>query len=168
MIYSFDFELSSIMAPKEVSYLVSFAGGHIATCDAQGFLVIVANGVSVCYNCSVCLYYLGIITYKRSMITLKRSWIPGFMAFLFYYHWHTVPYFWRQMPSMGRTEGFALQIQRHPRHRPRPTIVLIEWRAELKSLEALTDEEGNKFHFASIYTLIKRLLKIIPKMFLII
>ncbi len=34
---------------------------------------------------------------------------------------------------------------------------------ELKSLESPADEEGYKFHFASIYTLIKRLLKICSK-----
>jgi hypothetical protein len=78
IVYSFAITLSSTMAPKEVSYLVSFASGNVATCDAQGFLVIFANGVSVCYNCSVCFYYLGIITYNKKYDYIEKKLEPWF------------------------------------------------------------------------------------------
>jgi hypothetical protein len=57
MISSFCMALSSsTIIPKEMSYLVPFASGTIATLDAQGFLMYFAIGVSVHYNCCICFY----------------------------------------------------------------------------------------------------------------
>jgi hypothetical protein len=80
IISSFCFALSSTMTPKEMSYLIPFASGNIATCDAQGFLNAYAGPVSVGYNCSVCLYYLAIITYSKKYDCIKKKmepWLHG-------------------------------------------------------------------------------------------
>jgi hypothetical protein len=80
IISSFAYALSSTMVPKEMSYLVPFAIGNIATCDAQGFLIAVAVTVSVGYNCSVCFYYLAIITYNKKFDYIEKKlehWFHG-------------------------------------------------------------------------------------------
>jgi hypothetical protein len=78
IISSFGYALSSIMAPKEMSYLVPFAIGNIATCDAQGFLIWFAASVSVGYNCSVCFYYLAIISYNKKFDYIEKKLEPWF------------------------------------------------------------------------------------------
>ena len=66
------------MAPKEMNYLVPFASGNTATCDAQGFLSFFALGVSVGYNCAVCFYYLAIITYNKKFDYIEKKLEPWF------------------------------------------------------------------------------------------
>jgi hypothetical protein len=78
IISSFCFALSSTMTPKEMSYLIPFASGNIATCDAQGFLMTFAYAVSVGYNCSVCFYYLAIITYNKKFDYIEKKLEPWF------------------------------------------------------------------------------------------
>jgi hypothetical protein len=78
IISSIGFSLSSIMAPKEMNYLVPFASGSTATCDAQGFLNVYAIIVSVGYNCSVCFYYLAIISYSKKYDYIKEKLEPWF------------------------------------------------------------------------------------------
>jgi hypothetical protein len=69
---------SSTMVPKEMSYLAPFASGNIVTCDAQGFLVTFAVSASVGYNCSVCFYYLAIITYNKKYAYIEKKLEPWF------------------------------------------------------------------------------------------
>jgi hypothetical protein len=78
IINSIDVALSSTMAPKEMSYLVPFASGNTATCDAQGFLISFLGGVSALYNCSICFYYLAIITYNKKEEYIRRKLEPWF------------------------------------------------------------------------------------------
>jgi hypothetical protein len=78
IITSFIAALSSTLVPKEMSYLVPFAKGNTASCDAQGFLMSYANGVSVFYNCSICFYYLAIITYNKKRDYIRRKLEPWF------------------------------------------------------------------------------------------
>jgi uncharacterized membrane protein len=78
IISSFGYILSSTMAPKEMSYLEPFASGNMATCDAQGFLTTFAIGVSASYNCSVCFYYLAIITYNKKFDYIEKKLEPWF------------------------------------------------------------------------------------------
>jgi uncharacterized membrane protein len=78
IISSFCIALSSTMAPKEMSYLVPFASGNIATCDAQGFLINFAIGISMSYNCCICFYYLAIITYNKKYDYIKKNLEPWF------------------------------------------------------------------------------------------
>jgi type III secretory pathway component EscS len=78
IISSFGVALSSTMKPKEMSYLVPFASGNIATCTAQGFLVYFAVAVSMAYNCSVCFYYLAIISYNKNDDYIRRKLEPWF------------------------------------------------------------------------------------------
>ena len=70
--------LSSTMVPKGLNYFVPFASGNVATCDAQGFLITFANGISLLYNCSICLYYLAIITYNKKSDYIKKKLEPWF------------------------------------------------------------------------------------------
>jgi hypothetical protein len=78
IIASFCQALSSTMAPKEMSYLVPFASGNTATCDAQGFLISFLGGVSALYNCSICFYYLAIITYNKKYDYIRGKLEPWF------------------------------------------------------------------------------------------
>jgi hypothetical protein len=78
IISSFAFALSSTMVPKEMSYLVPFARGNIMTCDAQGFLIFVAVIGSLFYNCSICFYYLAIITYNKNYDYIREKLEPWF------------------------------------------------------------------------------------------
>ena len=78
IISSFVIALSSTMTPKELSYLVPSANGNIATCEAQGFLKHLGLGVSVGYNCSVCFYYLAIITYNKKYDYISKKLEPWF------------------------------------------------------------------------------------------
>jgi hypothetical protein len=78
IISSFGFALSSTMSPKEMSYLVPFARGNIATCDAQGYLINFAVTISVGYNCSICFYYLAIITYNKRYDYIRKKLEPWF------------------------------------------------------------------------------------------
>ena len=79
IISSFCHALSSTMVPKEMNYLVPFASGNIVTCDAQGFLIWFANGVSMSYNCAVCFYYfLAIITYNKKHDYIEKKLEPWF------------------------------------------------------------------------------------------
>jgi hypothetical protein len=57
IISSFCYAITSTMVPKELNYFLPIASGNIATCDAQGFLLFFAAGVSLGYNFSVCFYY---------------------------------------------------------------------------------------------------------------
>jgi len=78
IVNSFCSGLSSIMAPKEMSYLVPFASGNTATCDAQGFLISFAILSSLCYNCSICFYYSAIITYNKKDDYIRSKLEPWF------------------------------------------------------------------------------------------
>jgi hypothetical protein len=78
IISSFGIALSSTMTPKEISYLVPFASGNAATCDAQGFLIHFPVFVSACYNCCICFYYLAIISYSKRYDYIQRKLEPWF------------------------------------------------------------------------------------------
>ncbi len=66
IISSSAFAVGSLMAPKEMSYMIPGARGNGGTCTTQGFFVVVGTLMSVYYNCSICFYYLAIIKYNRS------------------------------------------------------------------------------------------------------
>jgi hypothetical protein len=86
IIASLGLALSSTMVPKEMRYLVPFASGNIATCDAQGFLCYCMIGVSMGYNSSVCFYYLAIITYNKKFDYIRTKlepWFHGISSILF-------------------------------------------------------------------------------------
>jgi hypothetical protein len=78
IISSLFFALSSTLVPTEMSYLVPFASGNVATCDAQGFLITFCGAVSVGYNCSICFYYLAIITYNKKFDYIEQKLEPWF------------------------------------------------------------------------------------------
>jgi hypothetical protein len=50
IISSFGYILSSVTVPKEMGYFAPFASGNTVTCDAVGFLMTSAVGVSFGYN----------------------------------------------------------------------------------------------------------------------
>lgn len=65
--------LSTTMAPKEMNYLIPFAQGNSATCDTQGFLLILGYMIGALYNCSICFYYLAIIRYDKKDAYIKNK-----------------------------------------------------------------------------------------------
>jgi hypothetical protein len=64
---------------------VPYASGNIATCDALGFLISSAFGASLCYNFSICFYYLAIITYDKKDDYIRRKLEPWFHGFSILY-----------------------------------------------------------------------------------
>jgi hypothetical protein len=78
IISSFSHALSSTMVPKEMNYLAPFASGNTVTCDAQGFVGSYMAGVSVGYTCSICFYYLAIISYNKKFDSIRRNLEPWF------------------------------------------------------------------------------------------
>ena len=75
---SFGQALSSTMAPKEMNYLIPFARGNTATCDAQGFIIATGYFIGAIYNSSTCLYYLAIIRYNKKDEYIKNKLEPWF------------------------------------------------------------------------------------------
>lgn len=72
------YALSSTMSPKEISYLMPFARGNVATCSLQGFIFVVGSNCVSLYNCSICFYYLAIIKGKRNDQYIKAKLEPWF------------------------------------------------------------------------------------------
>ena len=70
--------LDSTMAPKEMNYIIPFAMGNRATCDAQGFLVTFASGLTLAYNMSICFYYLAIVTFDKKDECIQKKLEPWF------------------------------------------------------------------------------------------
>jgi hypothetical protein len=75
---SLAFTLSSIAVPKEMDYLVPLAIGNNATCDAQTFLMYFGISAGCLYNCSICFYYLAIITFGKKDDYIRRKFEPWF------------------------------------------------------------------------------------------
>ena len=75
---SLAFTLSSIVVPKEMGYLVPFAIGNNATCEAQTFFMYFGIAASCLYNCSICFYYLAIITFNKKDDYIRRNFEPLF------------------------------------------------------------------------------------------
>ncbi len=66
------------MVPEELNYQTPGAKGNLATCSAQGFLLTVGLTISMCYNCSICFYYLSIIRYNKSDEYIRKRLEPWF------------------------------------------------------------------------------------------
>jgi hypothetical protein len=87
------FILSSTMVPKELNYLVPFASGNIATCDARGFLIVLAVGVPVRLQL-ICLLLLFGNHYKQQEVWLHSEEVGTLVSWRIYYitignQWHT-------------------------------------------------------------------------------
>ena len=77
VIYSFfSFLLNNIMLPKEIDYLIPGAIGSQATCNAQGFLTTFGLQLSLCYNNSICFYYLAIVTFNKKDDFIRKKLEP--------------------------------------------------------------------------------------------
>ena len=71
-----------ISAPKEVQYIIPYASGNLGTCTAQGIFLILGVMMASLYNCSICFYYLAIITYNKKDEYIKRKLEPWFHGVL--------------------------------------------------------------------------------------
>ena len=77
--------LEGTMVPKEYDYIVPSAMGNQGTCDAQGFLGAFGSGMALAYNCSICFYYLAIITFNKKDDYIRKKlepWLHGISIFL--------------------------------------------------------------------------------------
>ena len=80
LISSFAIAINSIAAPKELQYLMPFARGNMGTCSTQGFFLSASIAMTYFYNCSICFYYLSIITFNKKDEYIKRNlelWFHG-------------------------------------------------------------------------------------------
>jgi len=77
---SFGFCTFGAVAPSELSYFIWNARGSLATCDAFGFLNTFGSISGVLYSCSLNLYYLAVIRYRRSDGYIKRKMEPWLHA----------------------------------------------------------------------------------------
>ena len=75
---SFAWALNSTAAPKEVQYLIPSARGNVATCAAQGCIVTAGITMATFYNCSICFYYLSVVTFNKKDEYIKRKLEPWF------------------------------------------------------------------------------------------
>ena len=75
---SFAWALNSTAAPKEVQYLIPSARGNVATCAAQGCIVTAGITMATFYNCSICVYYLSVVTFNKKDEYIKRKLEPWF------------------------------------------------------------------------------------------
>ncbi len=93
IIFSFFDGVRSTMVPKDVEYFMPGAKGDVDTCTTQGFFLHVSVGISVYYNCSICIYYFTIINYNKSdayitkklehwlhVIPIAAALLSGFLA----------------------------------------------------------------------------------------
>jgi hypothetical protein len=72
--------LGPIMVPEEMSYITPFAQGNQATCDVQGFLVHSGQPGAALYNCSISLYYMAIIVFRKRDDFIRNKLEPWFHA----------------------------------------------------------------------------------------
>jgi hypothetical protein len=75
---SFCYVLSPTMVPKELNYLVPYAQGNTATCEAQGFIIYVGYQIGPLYNCAICFYYLAIVRYNKKDEYIRNKLEPWF------------------------------------------------------------------------------------------
>ena len=77
---SFAWALNSTAAPKEVQYIIPSARGNVATCGAQGCIITAGIMMATFYNCSICFYYLSVITFNKKDEYINRKlepWLHG-------------------------------------------------------------------------------------------
>ena len=63
--YSIPLATFHAMSPSDVSYMVWNARGNQASCNAYGFFVSAGMYLSLCYSCSLNLYYLFKVKYNK-------------------------------------------------------------------------------------------------------
>ncbi len=80
IISSFAHGMSSTFVPKELEYYMPYAKGNTASCDAQGFLILLGYAGATLYNSTICLYYLSIIRYNKKDDYIKSVLEPWFHA----------------------------------------------------------------------------------------
>ena len=56
---------STLPLPTFLGELIWNAHGNKATCQTQGFMIFVGSIGAPLYNCSLCIYYLIVVTYKK-------------------------------------------------------------------------------------------------------
>ena len=56
---------STLPAPASLDELIWIAYGNKASCQAQGFMIFVGSICAPLYNCSLCIYYLIVVTYRK-------------------------------------------------------------------------------------------------------
>ena len=78
MLTSLSIALTTIPMPRDVVY--PFAGpsyGNIATCEAQGMIYMIGNGMVFCMNGTLNIYYMCTLRYKIKEETFKRRLEPA-------------------------------------------------------------------------------------------
>ena len=76
LMVSFGWAINS--TPKEVQYIIPYASGNLGTCTAQGIFFTLGIVMATFYNCSICFYYLAIITYNKKDEYIKGKLEPWF------------------------------------------------------------------------------------------
>lgn len=69
-----------LLAPQEMDYMIWNARGNTASCSAQGFLIALGSSCGLLYNCSICIYYLAIVNYKKKDEYISNKiepWLHG-------------------------------------------------------------------------------------------
>jgi hypothetical protein len=72
--------LSSMMAPKDLDYVVWNARGNAASCEASGFIQLFGMNMGLFYNASLCLNYLAIVRYNKKDKFIRdkiEPWMHG-------------------------------------------------------------------------------------------
>lgn len=80
MIFSLALALFNVTAPSDVDYYVFNAKGNQLTCTAQGFLAYAGGCLILLYSCSLNIYHLIVVKYRRTdsyIRTKVEPWLHG-------------------------------------------------------------------------------------------
>jgi len=76
ILYSLSIADFRAMTPSDVDYLIWNARGNQATCNVQGFLLIVGVIMSLLYSCSLNIYSLAIVKYNKTDSYIRTKMEP--------------------------------------------------------------------------------------------
>lgn len=76
MLYSLSLAHFNSTAPSDDDYMVWNARGNQATCSAQGFILFMGAISGLLYSCSLNLYYLAVVRYKKSDKYIRTKMEP--------------------------------------------------------------------------------------------
>ncbi len=80
MISSLVYMMSTAVMPTDVNYYVWNARGNQASCDFQGFMAMFGIVFTLGYNCSLSLFYLAVVKYKKKDDYIRKKmepWLHG-------------------------------------------------------------------------------------------
>ena len=80
ILYSMTNATFNYMIPRDVSYMVWNANGHLVSCDALGFIAVMGSLTTLYYSSSLNLYYLAQVRYEKTESYIRAKIEPALHA----------------------------------------------------------------------------------------